>query len=498
MTQVFLGLDIGTASTKAVLVDATGTIHATARREHPMTLPRPGWAEFDAAGTGWDEVTGLCRELVTGNPDLTVAGITVSAMGPCLIVTGDDLVPLRPTILYGVDTRATAEIAELTTEFGADTILHSAGKHLSSQSTGPKLRWIANHEPEVWRRATRWFSLNSWIAAKLSGAYVMDHVNASQTDPLYDVTTRDWVPDRVRAVAEHLTPPELVWPGDVIGTVTADAAAATALPAGIPVCAGTIDAWVEAHSVGVRGPGDLMVMYGSTLFLVQVIDQPVIHDTLWTTAGVETGSLTLAAGMATSGSLTGWLQRLCGETDFEQLKAEAAQSPPGAHGLLLLPHFAGERTPLLDPDARGLITGLTLSHTRGDVYRAGYEGIGYGMRQIMELLTGTGETTERMIAVGGGTLAPLWLQIVSDITGREQLVPRVTIGASYGDAHLAAVGAGAVDNATDWTRVASTVRPDPRWADRYGELYELYRTTYPLMRDHMHALARIGRETAPD
>src|SRR5699024_11356986 len=131
-----------------------------------------------------------------------------------------------------------------------------------------------------------------------------------------------------------------------------------------PVCAGTIDAWVAAHSVGARRPGDLMIMYGSTLFVVQVVDEPVIHDTLWTTAGVDTGSLTLAAGMATSGSLTGWLQRLCGETDFEQLKLEAAQSPPGSHGLLLLPYFSGERTPLLDPDARGLVTGLTLSHTR--------------------------------------------------------------------------------------------------------------------------------------
>jgi len=162
---------------------------------------------------------------------------------------------------------------------------------------------------------------------------------------------------------------------------------------------------------------------------------------------------------------------------------------------LLLPYFSGERTPLLDPDARGLVTGLTLSHTRGDVYRACYEGIAYGVRQIMALLADTGEATERMLAVGGGTQAPLWLQIVSDVTGREQLVPEVTIGASYGDAHLAAAGAGAIDGGTDWTRVAATVRPDPRSADRYDELYELFRSAYPAMRDHMHALARIGRET---
>ncbi|NKX50206.1 sugar kinase, partial [Arthrobacter deserti] len=212
---------------------------------------------FDAEGTGWADVASLCRELFSRHDAGSVAGVGVSAMGPSLVVTDEDLVPPRPAILYGIDSRAGAEIQELTEEFGADTIFAESGKVLSSQAVGPKIRWLRNHEPEVFSRARHWHSLNSYILARLSGEFVLDHHTASQCDPLYDLRRSQWHPDRYDAVAGHLPRPALAWPAEVAGRAHQAPAEATGLPAGVPVCAGTVDAWAEAFSAGVRHPGDL-------------------------------------------------------------------------------------------------------------------------------------------------------------------------------------------------------------------------------------------------
>lgn len=484
---LFLGIDVGTGSSKAVLATEDGTIVQSARASHQVAFPRSDWAEFDAA-VAWSEVAELCGELFSQTDAARVAGVCVSAMGPCLVVTDDDLRPLRPTILYGIDGRAAAEIEQLNAEFDPAKMLAEGGKLLSSQAIGPKLRWIREHEPKVWRRATRWHSLSSWLVARLTGAHVLDHHTASQCDPMYDLPNNRWHVERSAAIAEHIRTPELAWPADVVGEVREAAAADTGIPAGTPVCAGTVDAWSEAVSTGARRPGDLMLMYGSTMFFVMVTDEFVVHDKLWTTAGVEPGTLTLAAGMSTSGILTEWMQQLFGGVPFETLVTEADGIAPGSDGLMLLPYFAGERTPVFDPDARGVIAGLSLRHGRGHLFRATYEGIGYGIRQIVELLETTGKPIERILAVGGGTQGGLWTRVVSDILGRSQIVPAEVIGASYGDALLAAIGTGHVPSNTDWARTGTTIDPDPSAVEAYARLFDIYGQLYPATRDAVHSL----------
>ena len=201
----------------------------------------------------------------------------------------------------------------------------------------------------------------------------------------------------------------------------------------------------------------------------------------------------MAAGMSTSGSLTTWMKRLFGNPSFDELVAEASAVSPGADGLLVLPYFAGERTPIFDGDARGTITGLTLSHTRGHLFRATYEGVAYGVRQILNFMGGAAGETNRLVAVGGGTQSRLWLQIISDVTGREQSLPSQAIGASFGDAHMAAIGTGAVPPETDWAVIGDTIVPDARTAEIYGELFEVYDALYPATRETMHRLADIQR-----
>lgn len=459
-------------------------------------MPRPGWAEVDAEAIWWADVIWLCRELVARVGGARIAGVCVSGVGPCLVLCDDADRPVRQAILYGIDMRATAEIEELTGRLGADQILRRGGTPLSTQAVGPKALWVQRHEPEVWARATRWYNSSSFVVRRLTGKYVLDHHTASQCDPLYDIRANDWYPPWYADLMGPMPKPALAWPSDVVGRVSAAAAAATGLPEGTPVCAGTVDAWAEAFSAGVRRPGDLMLMYGSTMFFVQILHQLASHPQLWTTAGVDPGTYTLAAGMSTSGSLTSWVQDLVGGVPFEDLAREAAAVPAGSDGLLLLPYFAGERTPIFDARARGVIAGLSLRHTRAHLFRAVYEGIAFGIRQILELLDGDIEAIRRLVAVGGGTQGGLWTQIVSDITGREQEVPAQTIGASYGDALMAAIGVGLVPPETNWAAPGQTITPNPATRELYDGLYHSYCDLYPATKAYMHQLAQLQEQHA--
>ena len=486
MTAAVIGVDIGTSSSKGVLVSDDGTILVTAVRTHEVSRPRPGWVEM-GADEWWEEFCSIAKEL-TSDTNADIRAVGVSGMGPCVLVTDDSGIPLRPAILYGVDTRATAEIEALSQQLGASAILERSGSALSSQAVGPKLAWLAGNEPEVMERARRLFMPSSWLVWKLSGQYVLDHHSASQCTPLYDTAAQSWYRPWADLIAPGIELPPLLWANETAGTITADAAAETGLPAGIPVIAGTIDAWTEAVSVGAQNPGDLMLMYGTTMFLVATTEERVTVPNLWSTAGVYPGTRNLAGGMATSGAITGWLRGLFGAPDFADLLTEARGSGPGASGLLMLPYFAGERTPVMDPAARGIIAGLTLSHTRGDLYRAALEATAFGVRHNVEAMVDAGARPKRIVAAGGGTQGGLWAQIVSDVTGLTQVIPSITIGASYGAALLAAGSVSEV-SIEDWNPQAQTVTPDPSLEDAYNERYQLYRALYPATREISHVLA---------
>ncbi|GAA2332042.1 FGGY-family carbohydrate kinase [Saccharopolyspora halophila] len=490
-----LGIDIGTASSKGVLVGTDGRVIARAARPHHTSQPHPGWVEHDAESVWWADFLALTRELLPAAEGFELAGIGVSGIGPTLLPATAAGKPLRPAILYGVDTRSTAEIDELTDELGAEAILDRGGSALSSQAVGPKIRWLAKNEPETYRRTEMLLMCSSYLVHRLTGRYVLDHHSASQVDPLYDLRARDWAHDLAGAVAPGLPLPELAWPTEVVGRVGADAARETGLPQGLPVTAGTVDAWAESASVGVRDPGDVMLMYGTTMFFVEVLDEIRPHPALWGTCGAYPDTYTLAAGMATSGAVTDWLRGLV-EGDFAQLVSEAGAVPAGSRGLLLLPYFAGERTPILDPDARGALVGLTLEHGRAELYRAALEGIGYGVRHNLEAMARAGGTTRRLVAVGGGTQGGLWTQIVSDITGEEQQIPAETVGAAYGDALLAGVGTGAAEDPDRWNPIVGTVQPNAANLERYDTYFEHYRELYESTKRTAHFLA--GEQRAAD
>lgn len=484
-----IGVDIGTSSSKGVLVGLDGTLLSSAVRQHTPDRPGPGMFEMDA-DVWWREFCELARELTAaaGTLAVTVTAVGVSGMGPCVLLTDERDRPLRPAILYGVDTRSVRQIERIERELGAAEVIARCGSALTTQAAGPKIAWVAEREPDTYARARRLYMPSSWLARKLTGGYVLDHHSASQCTPLYDTDALDWHTPWAAEVAPGIELPPLAWSGEAAGTVTAEAAAETRLPAGIPVTTGTIDAWAEALSVGAQGTGDLMLMYGTTMFLIHTVPKPLTSPSLWGTVGALPGTRNLAGGMATSGAVTNWLRDLFDGGDHGDLIRLAEQAGPGANGLLMLPYFSGERTPIMDPDARGVIAGLTLSHTRGDLYRAALEATAYGVRHNIEVIEEAGGDIRRVVAVGGGTQGELWTRIVSDVTGREQEVRTTSIGASYGGALLAAqlVGEASVDA---WNPVREIVTPRPSTHERYDELYGLYRRLYADTSATVHALA---------
>ncbi|WP_019010891.1 FGGY-family carbohydrate kinase [Deinococcus aquatilis] len=497
--ELLLGIDVGTYSSKGVLVTSAGKILRQHVIPHGVSFPAPGYAEQDADAVWWSDVQAIIAALLSGEySGADVAGVALSAIGPTLLPLDSAGRPLRPGILYGVDSRAQAQIEALEAEIGAETIFAHSGMSLTSQAIGPKIRWLREQEPELWNQTATLTTASAYLTYRLTGRHIMDHHTASHSMPLYDPALRQWTPQFAVPVlgdSDLSRLPELGWSDELAGTVSAEAARLTGLREGTPVAVGAVDALSEALSVGVVNPGDLMIMYGSTTFFILVQDVPTPDPRVWTVGGAFAGQHNLAAGMGTSGSLTRWFadefarDQPTGEA-YDTLFAGAEAIAPGSDGLLVLPYFSGERTPINDPHARGVFAGMSLTHTRDHLFRAVLEGVGYGIRHNIEAFRDLGADVRRVVAVGGGAKTRTWLQIVSDISGEAQHLPATTVGASYGDAFLAGLAAGVLTRADLelWVRPAEMIQPNAALKPEYDRLYGLYRDLYTGTRDVVHAL----------
>jgi xylulokinase len=498
--RLFLGVDIGTYSAKGVLAREDGTIVATRVVEHALDIPGPGRAEHDPEKVWWHGFIHICRSLLAapGVEGRQVQAVGISTISPAIVAVDGQGRALRPAILYGIDTRAAREIAELERLTGAA---------LDSQSAAPKVLWIRRNEPEVWARTRRIVNGSGFLTLRLTGEATVDIYDASIFAPFFDIAALTWASEIAPLVAPVELMPRPTWTCEIAGRVTAAAARETGLPSGTPVITGTADAAAEAVSAGLSLPGDMMVMYGSSTFFILRTETLTAAKGFWGSRFLEKGSFVVAGGTATAGSLTRWFrdnfagtemaaERAGGENAYTALAGLAAGSPAGARGLVALPYFSGERTPLHDPDARGAILGLTLGHTRADIYRALLESVGFAIRHNIEALAAQGCQARRIIAVGGGTRNPLWMQMVSDIAGIEQVLPSQKIGASYGDAFLAAVGVGAFSGVQDisrWVHAERVIQPRADAALVYQDYYRVYRGLYEQNTALMHELARLGR-----
>jgi xylulokinase len=495
--KYYLGIDIGTFESKGVLSDQRGSIIASAAKPHKMLVPRAGWAEHRPIEDWWNDFTFIAKKLLADskiNP-ANVRALGTSAIGPCMLPVNEAGEPLMNAVLYGVDTRATEEIDELSARIGVDRILDYCGNALTSQSVGPKILWLKRNRPEIFGKTHKILTSTSYLVFRLTGKFVIDHYTAANSAPLYSAERRAWSDELASDIIPLGRLPDIAWTTDIAGVVTAKAAKETGLAEGTPVICGTVDAAAEAISVGVLEPGDMMLMYGSTIFIIAVTSARVKDGRLWYAPWLFPNQHASMAGLATSGTLTHWFRETVAReldpaTGIRELATEAQASPPGAKGLVVLPYFSGERTPIHDTHAKGVIFGLNLTHTRGDLFRAALEGIALATNHIMETFDDAGEPPQNIFAVGGGTQNRVWAQATSDICGRTQILREKSMGASYGNTFLAALAVGDAQpkDIKVWNPIGSEFTANVENAEIYRRHYEVFRNLYDRNRDLMKTL----------
>ncbi|QRG68321.1 FGGY-family carbohydrate kinase [Brevibacillus choshinensis] len=503
-----LGIDIGTYESKGALVDETGKLLVSKSVAHHLEIPQKGWAEHDAEQTWWHDFTHLSRTITQqavkqhGIRPEEIKAVGVSSIAPAVVPVDSAGKPLRKAILYGVDTRSQKQILRLNESAGEEQIFRVAGQTLSAQSAGPKILWIREEEPLVYERTAKFLCGSGYLVYKLTGEMIIDRYTAASYSPLFDIHELQWNREMASGICEVDQLPRLVWSHEIVGEVTNQASAQTGLAPGTKVIAGTADALSEAISVGAVHTGDLMLMYGSSTFFILVSPHLPITKTLWANLHATPGRHTITGGTATAGSLTRWFIDHClsisgparsmnVDEAYTYATRLAEQSPPGAGGLLTLPYFSGERTPIHHAAAKGVFFGLTLHHTQSDMYRSILEGISFSIRHNMDEIRSMQVPITRAIAVGGGVKNRLWLQCVSDICQVTQVIPEITLGAAYGNAFLCALGLGWYSDLSDmdrWVRVQEEITPSQTHRAIYERHYELYQRLYRQTRDLMDEL----------
>jgi xylulokinase len=500
MSMYLLGVDVGTHSTKGVLVTRHGEVVAQAALEHRVSRPQSGWAEQDPDGVWWNEVSQVFARLLEGTNvhPKQVAAVGISALAPAMVPIDANGVPLRPAILYGIDTRASAEVDWFNSELGWDAPGTPPAQRMQAQSLAPKIIWFREHEPEHWKRTTKILGPTGYIVYRLTGAWSIDSVDAEALAPFYDSLSNSWdvsMCNRFDVPADLL--PNIQQPTDVVGTVTPEAARQTGLAVGTPVVCGSMDALAEYLSSGVVQPGDGCVTFGSTMCVCILSSERRTHPLLYGGRTLIPGMFRLSGGMATSGALTRWFRdQYSPGQDYDSLDKEAESVPAGSDGLIVLPYFSGERSPVFDSQARGLVLGLTLSHTRAHVYRALLEGVAYALRHHFDLMTEVGVVPRRLVALGGGARSKLWTQIVSDVTRHPLACLQHDVGAPLADAFLAGYGIGLFDDFSQlsdrWVRIGNSVSPHAESSCIYDGYYSVYRRLYERTKEDMHELACLS------
>ncbi|MCL1811993.1 MAG: FGGY family carbohydrate kinase [Treponema sp.] len=489
--ELFLGIDVGTSAARGVITGIDGKVLADAHFPHTVSMPHPGWVEQDADEIWWKDLLEIVTALLK-TPGINAADIKaigISTICPCVLPVDKTGIPLRPGILYGIDSRAGAEIKQLEEKIGKENIFKMTGQYLSSQSCCPKILWIKNNEPEVYEKTHCFLTGQGYLVYKLTGNFTLDIYDGMAYAPLFDLYNRRWDSTYQAEITEISKLPGLIWTTDVAGKVTAEAEKITGLKAGTPVICGTADALSEAVSVGLHKDGDMMMMYGSSNFYIMRTEKLLPQENSWASYFVTPGvEHLLAGGMTSAGNLFKWLRETFPGRDFPQWEALSAESKAGAGGLTLLPYFAGERTPINNPNAKGNLFGITLRSGAGDVYRAFQEALGYGVRHNIETLKDNGVEAKRIFAIGSIAKSNQLLQIISDICGCPQLVAKEKAGACYGDAFMAALGAGFISDISEikkWVTYEKEIIPCNEHRDLYNEGFERYKALYKALEPFM-------------
>jgi len=491
--EYFLGVDVGTSGVKAILVTASGEVAASASTPLALDTPRPGWAEQDPEAW-WAASVAAIRGVLARAPHARVAAVGVSGQMHSAVFLDRAGAVIRPALLW-CDGRTTAECAEITAGVGGEARLRDLVRNPALEGfTLPKVLWLRRHEPAAYARLATVLLAKDFVRYRLTGALATEPSDASGT-LMFDPAAGRWSDDLLSAVGVPASLlPAVGGSAEVLGRVTAGAAAATGLAAGTPVVGGGADNACGAAGVGVVAPGAAVASWGTSGTVLATTAAPLVDPALraHTFAHVAPGVWYVMGVVLSAGGAFAWYrEQLAREladspnTDA-RLDAEAASVPPGAEGVTFLPYLQGERTPHRDAALRGAFMGLSLAHTRAHLTRAVLEGVAFAMRDSVEILRGLGLSPGELLLTGGGARSAFVRRLQADVYGLPVRTASREEGPAYGAALLAAVGAGAFPDLAAAAR-ATLVRtplepPDLRVREAYEAAYARFGALAPAAR----------------
>ncbi|MBB4123350.1 FGGY-family carbohydrate kinase [Martelella radicis] len=487
-----IGLDIGTTSTIGILIELPDRVVGLASRPVTLSSPHHGWAEEDPA-QWWENVQAITRELLaierTEPADIGAVGVT--GMLPAVVLLDEEGKVLRPSIQQS-DGRSGREVEAMRKERDEAAFIARAGNGINQQLVTAKLRWIEKHEPEVFSRIATVLGSYDFINFKLTGKRAVEQ-NWALEAGFVDVSRGELDDDLIgwAHLPAGAIPPKIA-SHEVLGGLTEEAANLTGLKAGTPVVGGAADMVASAFGAGVQEAGDVLLKFGGAVDILTATDKVRPDPRLFLDYHLIPGLFMPNGCMSTGGSALNWFianfagkEQLAAEAEgisvYRYLDRLAGNRPAGAEGVVILPYLLGEKTPIHDPDARGLISGLTLSHDIGHLWRALLESYAYALRHHIDVLNDMGLETTRFLVSDGGAQSVIWMQIVADVL--QQPVQCLTghPGSCLGVAWTAAMGAGLVD---DWAGVSAfvgqgpTITPDAANKVVYDEAYARFRALY--------------------
>lgn len=495
MSRYFIGIDVSTTASKALVIDRDGTVIASSSHGHGLSTPRPLWSEQNPEDW-WRAASASLREVlkIVSSDDIAAVGMTGQMHG--LTSLDKDGHPLRPAILWN-DQRSGAQCEEITQKIGAQRLYSLIGSILLPGFTAPKLRWLQQNEPETFHQIAHVLLPKDYVRYRMSGAFVTDVAEGSGFG-LMDIGARAYSDELLAAYdIPRAWLPELCESPDVCAHVSEAGAAATGLKVGTPIVGGAGDQPAAAVGMGVveEGQASLAIGTSGVAHAMSPRYAPEVNGRLHTFCGPIPGVWFHMGVMLSAAGGLRWLHDdILVDKNYDEINRMAESVPPGSLGLLFAPYLTGERNPHPDPYARGAFVGFTLRHGLPHMVRATMEGIAYGMRDQLELLRSLGVNPSEAVVTGGATNSAVWLQLTTDIMGIPLYTINTNEGSAFGAAILGAVGVGDYASVPEacrqMVRKVDTVQPSAA-AEEYQRLYPTFQGLYAALKDTYHALAKF-------
>lgn len=507
-----IGVDIGTQGTKAVLIDENGRVLSHCYQGYDVDTPKASWAQ-QSADIWFDATINTIRGVISESnvSSKNIKGIAISGLyGGSGIPVDKDIKPLSPCLIW-MDRRAEDEVKWVKDNINLDELFDITGNYVNSYFGYTKMLWIKNNLPNVWKNTRYFLPPISYVIYRLTNEIVVDYSSAGNIGGVFDINKREWSTfmQDCLGIPNSFFPNRLVECTEVVGGITEEMAEVTGLNVGTCVVCGGVDAAVATLGAGVTNEGNNVAMMGTSMCWGFVTQKPKISKDLVSMPYIVKSKemIYTFGGAATAGAVLRWFRDTFGEIElleqektsknaYTLLEQKTLDINPGSNGLIVLPYFMGERSPIWDSNAKGTILGLSLSHSKAHIYKAFMEGVAYALRHNIELVQGEDiNLNEEIILVGGGAKSLVWPQIFADVTGRPIKIIKNDVEAPLADALLAGIATGIFENEkiiSNWLIFKETIYPNHDNTKLYNQYFAQYKKIYLNLQENMKELHNLS------